>query len=121
MLSIFRVIIDRVKALFAVSAAQELESEILLRDAERKAELLRQADRYDGEGLRGIATHLRLGADAVTVQRPLAGVLPALEHLAGDPHAHQITPLLPGLSGNGTPDTPHKSLPAPKKKGGKSR
>jgi len=120
MFSIFRAIIDRVKALFAVSAAQELESEILLRDVERKAELLRQADRYAAEGLHGIANHLRQQAEAVTVQRPLASVLPGLENLAGDHHDNQSTPLLTSLSSNSSSDTTQKSLPAPKKKGGKS-
>jgi len=122
MFTIFRAIIDRVKSLFAVSAAQELESEILLRDAERQAELLRQADRYAAEGLHGIAGHLRQQAEAQSSQRPLAGVLPGLEHLAGDHHDNQYRPLLPAVSSNGPPDTTQKSLPAPRrKKGGKSR
>src|SRR6059058_2256976 len=97
MLSVFRPLIERVKALFALSAAQELEADLLLREAERRAELLRQAERYDAEGLHGIAQHLRQQAEQVSVQRPLAGVLPALAHLQT------------GLAN--TPDTP--KLPAP--------
>ena len=81
MLSIFRPLIERVKVLFAVSAAQELEADLLLREAERRAELLRQAERYDAEGLHGIAQHLRQQAEQVSVQRPLAGMLPAVAHL----------------------------------------
>ena len=100
MFALFRPLIERVKALFALSAAQELEADLLLRDAERRAELLRQAERYEAEGLHGIAGHLRQQAEQVSVQRPLAGVLPALAHLQT------------GLAD--TPDTPE--LPAPLKK-----
>src|SRR3954452_5364595 len=106
MLSVFRPFIERVKALFAVSAAQELEGDLLLREAERRAELLRQAERYDAEGLHGIANHLRQQVEAISVQRPLAGVLPALEHLVGDSPGYQPTPLLAALSSNGSSDNP---------------
>ena len=123
MLSVFHPLIERVKALFAVSAAQELEADLLLRDAERRAELLRQAERYEAEGLHGIAGHLRQQAEQVSVQRPLAGVLPALAHLqagltetpdtAGLPAPNSGT--LPGLDA----PPPPPALPAPKKKGGR--
>src|SRR5205085_4346065 len=95
MLALFRPLIERVKALFAISAAQELEADLLLRDAERRAELLRQAERYEEEGLHGIAQRLRQQAEQVSVQRPLAGVLPALAHLQT------------GLTA--TPDTPEEA------------
>lgn len=81
MFSIFRAVVERLKALFATSAALELEAEFVARDAERKAELLRLADHYAGEGLHGIASHLRLRAENLSVERPLAGTLPAVEHL----------------------------------------
>ena len=75
MLSIFGAVVERLKALFVTSVALELESEFVARDAERRAELLRQADHYDAEGLRGIARNLRQQADALSVERPLASVL----------------------------------------------
>ena len=83
MIELFRALAGRVKSLFAADAALEFEAEFLARAAEHKAELLRQAERYDKEGLRGIALHLRRQADELSDQRPLAGVLPALNHLTG--------------------------------------
>ena len=108
------------KALFAVSAAQELEADLLLRGAERGAELLRKADHYDAEGLHGIANHLRQQAEVVNVQRPLAGVLPAVEHLAGNQQEDQSLRLLSAPSSNGQSDSRLKVLPISRKKGGKS-
>ena len=95
MFALFRPLIERVKTLFAVSAAQELEADLLLRDAERRAELLRQAERYEEEGLHGIAQHLRQQAEQVSVQRPLVGVLPALAHLQTGLADSPDTPELP--------------------------
>jgi hypothetical protein len=119
MLSVFRPLIERVQALFAVSAAQELEADLLLRDAERRAELLRQADRYDAEGLHGIAGHLRQQAEALSLQQPIASVLPAVEHLAGSPD-NRATPALTALPEDHQSDSSAKALPSPKKRGGKS-
>ena len=81
--SLFRALTDRVKALFAASAALELESELAAREAERRAELHRRADRYDAEGLGGVAQQLRRRADTLLIERPLASTLPAAEHLLG--------------------------------------
>jgi hypothetical protein len=83
MFEIYRALSNRVKAVFAADAALEFEAEFLTRAAERKAELLRQAERYEREGLRGIALHLRRQAEELSEQRPLASVLPAIDHLAG--------------------------------------
>jgi hypothetical protein len=81
MFSLFRAIIDRLKAMFATNAAMEFEAEMLAQDAERRAELLRRADRYAQEGLHGIAEQLRRRAEELHLERPLASVLPALAHL----------------------------------------
>jgi hypothetical protein len=124
MFSLFRAITERLKALFATSAALELESELLARDAERKADLLRRADQYDQEGLHGIATHLRQQADLLSLQRPLASVLPALTYLHTEPTLPPASPellsvdqgSLPGLEG---PQSSQHS-PQGKKKGRKS-
>src|SRR6266404_8124630 len=83
MFALFRALSNRVKAMFAADAALEFEAEFLARAAERKADLLRQAERYEQEGLRGIALHLRRHAEELSEQRPLASVLPAIDHLAG--------------------------------------
>jgi hypothetical protein len=111
MLSIFRPLIDRLKALFAVTAAQELEAEVLTRDAERNADLLRQAQRYQAEGLHGIADHLRKRAGEVTWQKPLAGVLTPVEHLLGHNASDSTQPLR--RPDSDTPDVATKTLPAP--------
>ena len=123
MFALFRAVVERVKVLFAVGAAQELEADLLLGDAERRAELLRQAERYEAEGLHGIAQHLRQQAEQVSVQRPLAGVLPALTHLQTGLADTPDTPELPAPN-NGTlpglePPPPSQALPTPKKKGGR--
>lgn len=81
MFQLFQSLAERVKALFITHAALDFEAEFCARDAERKAELLRQAARYEDEGLHGIAQHLRQQADALCRERPLAGVLPSIEHL----------------------------------------
>jgi hypothetical protein len=93
MFSLFRAITDRLKALFVAEVAMEFEAELMTRDAERRAELHGQADRYDAEGLHGIADRLRKQAEELSLDRPLASVLPSLEHW-------QETPGLPGPSAN---------------------
>jgi hypothetical protein len=101
MFEIFRALSNRVKAIFAADAALQLEAEFLTRAAERKAELLRQAERYEQEGLGGIALHLRCQAEELSEQRPLASVLPAIGHLtatdsAAIPHtANALAPPAP--------------------------
>src|SRR5262249_28064519 len=92
MIALFRALAARVKALFAADAALEFEAEFLARAAARKAELLRQAGRYEEEGLGGIALHLRQLAEELSEQRPLAGVLPALGHLIGPDAADALLP-----------------------------
>ncbi|MFO0881292.1 MAG: hypothetical protein U0840_28635 [Gemmataceae bacterium] len=84
MIHLFRVITDRVKALFATAAALELEGEFLARDAERRAELLRLAARFEAEGLRTVAERLRRQAEAASIESPAASELPTLAHLRGE-------------------------------------
>ena len=118
MFSLFRAILDRVKALFTLGAAQELEAELQLRDAGRKAELLRQAVKYEKEGLHGIAQHLRQQADSLSFQKPLVSVLSALEHLRSKPTSAPMLPMSLNTEGETSPSSP-KALPTPtsKKKG----
>jgi hypothetical protein len=120
MFALFRVIVDRLKALFVADAGLEFEAEFVARDAERKAQLLRQAAGYEKEGLRAVAEELRRRAEAICLETPLAAALPALGHFRqeqGEPPA-----LLPfprsqddGQAGRRTP-----LLPAVKKKGTKT-
>jgi len=113
MFSIVRAIIDRLKTLFATRAAMELEAEVLAQDAERRAELLRLATRYEKEGLSGIALQLRQRVEQLDDQRPLAGVLPVVAHLQANPAQPLEHPRLE--SGQSTP-----MLRPPRNKGGKS-
>lgn len=78
MLHLFQSLAARIKALFVTDAALDLEAEFLARDAERKAALLRQADRYEAEGLGAVARDLRAQAEALYPRQPLAVVVPAL-------------------------------------------
>lgn len=79
MLGIFQAVAGRLKAMFVTHVALDLESELLAHDAARKAGLLRQADQYAAEGLEDVAAELRERAGRVSLDRPLATVLPALE------------------------------------------
>jgi hypothetical protein len=85
--SLFRQLIDRVKALLALAAAQEMQAEALSRQAERKAELLRKAKDYEAEGLSAVAEQLRREAELLDAPQQLAGVLAPAELLATAPQA----------------------------------
>ncbi len=119
MLTLFRALVERVKTLFAASAALDLEAEFVARHAERKAELLRQANRYAEEGLRGIADHLRRQAEELDLQRPLAGVLPAIEHLRDTPRKEDPRPPRLRLVGGDSPQLAHVPSLHPRKRGAK--
>jgi hypothetical protein len=118
MIALFRALTERLKALFVTDVALDFDAELLARAAERQAELLRRADRYDSEGLSGIAGQLRRQAEAIDLQRPLAGVLPALEHLRATPQDDAPAPPLLRLvapDASGEP-TVSRALPGPAKK-----
>jgi hypothetical protein len=87
MLQLFHALAQRVKALFITNAALDFEAQFVSRDAERKAELLRQAAQYEKEGLHIIAQELRERAEQISLEQPLATVLPSIEHL----HANVLT------------------------------
>ncbi|HEX8200621.1 MAG TPA: hypothetical protein VF590_09045 [Isosphaeraceae bacterium] len=80
MIALFRTMTDRLKAMFAAGVALEFEALLLARQADRTAELLVQAEQHERHGFPAVAAHLRAGAEALSLGRPLAGVLPALEH-----------------------------------------
>jgi len=80
MLWIFKALTDRLKAMFVTDVAADLEAQFLARDAERKAALLRQAQLYEDEGLKGVAQEMRQQTETLGTQRPMASVLPAIEY-----------------------------------------
>lgn len=84
LVNLFRAVADRLKAVFAAAVAAEIEADALARDAERKADLLRLADRYAAEGLSVVAADLRRRAEGLSVDRPAGSVLPAVAHLTGE-------------------------------------
>ena len=83
MLGLFRALVERVKAVLAVRAAQEIEADAIAHAAQRKAELLALAVKYEAEGQPEVAGELRAKVAQLEADRPLAGVLPAVEHLTG--------------------------------------
>ena len=84
MLWIFKAFSNRLKALFVADAAADFEAQLLTRDAERKADLLRQANSYDHEGMHLIAENMRQRAQNISLEKPLEASLPAVEHLCHD-------------------------------------
>jgi hypothetical protein len=98
MLGLFRAVVERVKAVLAVRAAQEIEADVLAHAAHRRAELLELAARYEAQGQGEVAAELRAAVGTVDDDRPLAGVLPAVEHLTGgtiDTAEEKSRPALP--------------------------
>ena len=79
MIRLFQSVINRVKAMFTLDAMLDLEQHFLTRHAERKAELIRAARRYQRQGMTGIAADLCRQAETLSEQRPLQTVLPFLE------------------------------------------
>jgi hypothetical protein len=80
MFQLFRALAARLKALFIAHVALEFESEFAAVGAERRAVMLRQAAEYDKEGLPEVADELRQRAAEIDLRRPLASVLPSLDH-----------------------------------------
>ena len=78
MIRLIQSVIERVKALFTLDAMLDLEQQFVTRQAERKAQLIREADRYQKEGLTAIAADLRRQAEGLSEQRPLQTVVPFL-------------------------------------------
>src|SRR4051794_25914908 len=101
MLTLFRALIERIKAMLASVAAAELHADCLARVAERKAELLRLVESYDDQGRPAVAAHLRQRAEAPDADRPLASVLSTGEPLLAAPAA----PALPAAALPGPPST----------------
>lgn len=91
MFQLIRSVIDRVKAMFTLDAMLDLEQQFATRMAERKAELMRSADRYEREGLKAIAADLRRQAESLSEQRPLETVVP---FLAGKPEVQTVRRLV---------------------------
>jgi hypothetical protein len=117
MFAFWRTLMERLRALFAIDAALDLEAQLLARQAERQAELLRQAARLEEEGWATVAHALRKRARTLSVQQPLTSALTALEHLQqSKPEGPTLLPFPRHQAGddNGPAQPP---VPAGKKKG----
>lgn len=117
MFALFRALSDRLKALFVTTAALDFEADLLVRDAERTAGLLREADRYETEGLVGIGQQLRRQAEQLSLQRPLASVQPAVEYLLGKEATADRRSVQPLLVDAPPAVIPFAKAPKTKKKG----
>lgn len=84
MLSLFRSVGDRLRALFATDVALDFESMFVRRQADRKAEILRHAAELERQGMKSVAAELREQANTISIGRPLATILPATAELCGD-------------------------------------
>jgi hypothetical protein len=81
MMGLFRAVVERVKAVLAARAAQEIDADATAHAAEQRVELFKRAAEYEAEGQTEVEAELRAAAGRVDPDRPLAGVLPALAHL----------------------------------------
>src|SRR3954453_11917995 len=84
MRSLFQTIADRLRGVFVAALALGCEAPLRSRQADRRAELLVQAEQHDRHGFPSVAAQLRHQAEALALDRPLASILPALEHWRAD-------------------------------------
>ena len=116
MINLFQTLTDRLRALFVADVALDFEAQLLSRQADRQAELLVQAEQHDRHGFPGVAARLREHAEALSLARPLAGVLPALEHWQADDRPAPALPNVhPHTAGNGSTGREAR-LPAARRK-----
>ena len=111
MFSIFPDLIARLKALVLMFIVADLEADLIAAAAERKAELLRQANQYEHDDLPGIAEQVRKQTEALATDKPLASVTAAIAHLQedSDTSANATVPLPTGPQ----PESPAAESPRP--------
>jgi hypothetical protein len=93
MFHLLQSVIDRVKAMFTLDAALDLEQQFITRLAERKAALMRRADEFQNEGLNLIANELRRQAENLSERRPLQTVFAFLDADDAAEKKRQVTAL----------------------------
>jgi len=107
MLRLFRALAARIKALFIADAALEIQTEMAIRNAERKAAMLRLAARFEAEGLTSVASNLRKQAEALDLRQSPDGIMPGVEFVAEE---NTPAPTAPALS-NGAADSAPRTAP----------
>lgn len=81
MLSLYHLLVDRLKAVVLANVGLDLEADCLSQDAARKAALLRLANSYDEEGLNEVAEEIRASMQTLQSDQPLSRSLPIATHL----------------------------------------
>lgn len=81
--SLFQSVSDRVKSLFLTDAALSIETELIARNAQRKSELLKLADKYRQEGQPTVADDLVRQAERQDPNRPTASINQAIDYFQG--------------------------------------
>jgi hypothetical protein len=109
MLWLLKKAVERLKTLLVTDAALDLEAAFFARQADRRADLLKEADEYETQSLHVLAEDLRRQAEELSIERPLASVLPAFRDLTGNVTEAELPRLeaLPGehqrlMASNGT-------------------
>ena len=97
MFSICRALIDRFKAFFMMHAVLELEADLIILGAERKAELLSRADQFEKAGRKIVAQELRRRAETLSSDELLGSVQVSIAHLQTG-QAPLTNPPLPPVS-----------------------
>jgi hypothetical protein len=121
----YRPLLKRLKALLLPDATRDLEFQLdlkvrlVVRAAERKADLLRRAAAYEQEGLTGIAADLRRQAEAIDLLRPLETRAPSFESNRTDSPPPQ--PSFPSARENVGPNSGEVSPPKPASPGDHER
>jgi hypothetical protein len=92
---LFSAVARRVRAALLADAAGWVETQFHVRSANQAAALLTEADRHAAAGRARVAEALRRRAAELSGDRPLAGVLAAVEHLAAGGTAGPPVPALP--------------------------
>ena len=85
MMNIFRVLGNRLAAMFATHVALDFEKQFLSLQSDRKAELLLKADELEERGLGGLAVELREQAASLSLEAPLASTNTVLGEFSDDP------------------------------------
>lgn len=85
MLSLYRLLLTRIKVVLLADAGLEVEADAVEQHAERKARLLRLANDYEQEGLTEIAEEVRASSHSLRSEQPLSRSLPVATHLLESP------------------------------------
>ena len=90
MMNIFRVLGNRLAAMFATHVALDFEKQFLSLQSDRKAELLLKADELEERGLESLAAELREQAASLSFETPLASTNAMLGEFSDGPSVSTV-------------------------------